>query len=290
MKLAKYLLTASLLLPSCASTSEENRGLVTSPQNPSRSAKNLDFNVYKQNEPMSEESSEYNFSLERIVLHGDQYFVQENTFQRPNEASFYLIKNEDALISLEGKISADNLYIPTRQTKKETRGSLTVEVPFTTARLESSGKHGIKAKMRSYDTSDVQTGIIESGSEDIEFQIKTLSVGYNDINGKRKSEEFYVPIVLDNNGIKDLNPDFLPTYLLSADNTTINLKTDGEIILKNTDSGILRPKRISFEDWEKRKYAVPRTLTVTATPATPITATTTTTTLRTGAASPSKID
>ena len=184
------------------------------------------------------------YSLERVVINGNDLYVQQNNRKRESELDFYLVRFEDhrkILNSLENEaqITSDFLYLPTQFKVKITENGKEVEKPARKMPLKNEGNFSISAKITRYDTSNLDLGIIKENQKDTAFKIKTIAI---------KNEEYYTPVVEDS---QLANQDALNFYIADVENTIKEIDSNGNITLI-TDNGIFHPLKISRKDYESR--------------------------------------
>lgn len=229
---------ALLALSSCASP---KKGLITE-TNYQRSPvyhQTLDNLKGAQLRQVTDNDSKY--VLERVVINGNDIYILNNEYKKDGELEFRLTKYEDHKKLIDDKekkteITSNNFYVPNKVTRKVDNK----EVPAREITLSTTGKFAKKAKIKKYETNELETGIINEEETDILYNIRTIV-----INGK----EFYVPRV-ENDKIND--SDSLPFYIMPINGTKKIINAEGEITLRNED-GFYRPKKISKNDYEARK-------------------------------------
>ena len=180
---------------------------------------------------------EAEFLQEFPVLWERAYKIVPNLEQKENELEFMLKARDESLIvrkrdSGEIESRAESLYIPTIALND--KGN-----PMSRICLLATGPNAISAKVKKYNLSRVESGILTTTNEDIEFEILTQI-----LNGK----EYFFPRVCPE---KEADNSKLPFYLIKGEEANIITTQQGIIFIENPGR-IFRPVKISVVDYKKR--------------------------------------
>lgn len=163
------------------------------------------------------------YSLTEVVLAEQPFYLQEgknlgkNTLNiefLPVKQTTRTIDHNGRLVGLEAEIS----YVPVNQIKPGKKGKKLT--------LDTKGKFGIRARIPKTNYEGTFVEVKEVDGNETKFDLKTITL---EINGEKR--EFYVPILRDNKQ--------LPFYLVPVDTTQIQIRPDGQMVLKATE--VYRP-------------------------------------------------
>ena len=237
------------VLSGCATSSSRHstmpRGLTTETdyqRHPIKLA--TPFNV-KGGELRRVTNNDYRYALESQVVHEEEYDVQPNRYQGQNEEAIILIKSNESREVPDEKsktliVEADTIYIP--QIVNAPDGKPARRIP-----LSNDGPYGVSVKFTKYDLKNVQTGIIRKTQEDAQFEIKTMTLGFD---GEGRPIEWYIPKVERNSAA---DADALPFYMIRKETAfppILNRKT--EQVELATLEGIYRPRAVKISDYDLR--------------------------------------
>lgn len=180
---------------------------------------------------------EARYLIESPVLWGRAYEIVPNLEQKENELEFMLKARDETSIVRKresGKIESrtESLYIPTIEINSKGK-------PMSRIGLLTAGPNAIKAKVKEYNISRVESGILTTTNEDVEFEMLTQM-----LNGK----EYFFPRVCPE---KEGDSSKLPFYLIKGEEAKIITNQQGQITIENPGR-IFRPIKISLEDYKKR--------------------------------------
>lgn len=184
---------------------------------------------------ISEKNIRYN--LEKIVLHGREYHVENNSLKEENELDFILKKVElgtELRRSPYGQpcgtseVISEKIYIPTLVKNKEGKRLIG-------SSLKTKGKFGVTAQTTKYDLENVQVGVIYETNQDTRFNLLTAFM-----NGK----EYFVPAVDDTDRF----------YIIPLKTTQIGTEEfSGRIRLTNKTDGFFELKEIPTKQYNARE-------------------------------------
>ena len=236
-RMLSYLAAIPLIVAGCTS----QQGKLVTQTSYQRQARELDATTLSGFELRRVTEKDNHYSLEEEVIHGRRYFVENNRFANENEASVVFTRYEDhkRILDSEGgllRITSDSVFIP-KQALNE-NGEIVTRATFTT-----TGRYGVKANLREFDTEGVQSGIIKTTNRDAPYDIRTEWM-----NG----EEFFLPYVGDAN----LGEDLLDFYLIPHLGTILEIDSKGVITLESS-VGFSRPVRVPRTEFEAREPTMP---------------------------------
>jgi hypothetical protein len=187
------------------------------------------------NEPRKIGEQNIRYCLEKIVLHGKEYYVESN-FQRGENELDFVLKREEVGTELRrspygqanGKIEivSAKVYVPV--VVRNNQGKRLIS-----ASLRTEGRFGVIAESTQQDLGDVQVGVLYETNEDTKFKLKTAL-----INGR----EYFVPAA---------DGSFYITPLSSTQISTE--KVSGRIRLTNQKDGFFKLEEIPAQQYNLRK-------------------------------------
>ena len=190
-------------------------------------------------------SANSRYELESVVINGNRLYISPNPKSETGELELKLIRHEDhtrVIDSSKGtvKVVADASYIPTKV--KITDGPNPLIAKEIT--LETEGEFGKKARIKVYDVSKVETGIIRETQDSMVYNLDKVY-----LDGKA----YFAPRLEKS---KTSFPNSLPFYLLPVEGTVKMINDKGETTLRN-ENGFYEPLRVSKEVLESRRLATP---------------------------------
>ena len=228
-------------LAGCSSTqSSSQKGLVTETRYQRESTPYSSPNNLKGHELRQVTGRGAPYTLEGVVLHGEAFYAQPNTWQNPGELPFCLVKREGSERSINPEnrtviATADSIYL--LQTVMTKDGN-----PAHRITLATDGPFGTRSAITKYNASNVLTGRFTESEQDAPHKLRTIVIGQN------KGAEWYVPAVEE---AERCNPNALPFYMMNVTTTSRIISSSGEITLTSPD-GIWRPVRITQEAYQAR--------------------------------------
>ncbi len=189
-------------------------------------------------------SANSRYELESVVVNGNRLYISPNLKSEPGELELQLIRHEDhtrVIDSSKGrvKVVAEAVYIPTRVKIDESKNLFAKEII-----LETEGEFGKKARIKDYDVSKVETGIIRETQDSMVYNLDKIH-----LDGKA----YFTPRIEKS---KAGLPGSLGFYLLPVEGTVRMINSKGEITLRN-ESGLYEPLRVTKEVLESRRLATP---------------------------------
>jgi hypothetical protein len=218
-----------------------NSGLIT---DPTYSRKSSEYSTPESQKEMGlgkVTNRDAKYTLERLVIGGEEYDVNKNAFAQGRELPFYMIRKQDSHIQLNeaGKTTtstAEFMYIP--------KQVVVNGLPAHTAKFRTDGPYGIKASLTDHKSKEVGVGLIRETEKDIQFKIKVVK-----ING----EEWYLPQAPAREE-KDQNA--LPFYMIPVQGTTVDIaRADGAVTLISS-RGIFHPEKVTSEQYNTLKATI----------------------------------
>ncbi|MBS3089099.1 hypothetical protein J4402_05005 [Candidatus Pacearchaeota archaeon] len=213
---------------------QTKHGLYTEPWT-SKTPQSQITSTLSHSEPRKTSEQDIKFSLEKIVLHSQEYYVESNSQKREGELDFILKKEEPGTELRRspynqacGKIEivSDKVYVPT--SVKNCEGKKLVS-----AALKTEGKFGVSARTAKQNLEGVQVGVLYENNEDIRFNLKTAFIN---------RQEYFVPVVDDS------------FYIIPLSTTQIGTeKSSGRIRLTNEKDGFFKLEEIPAKQYDARK-------------------------------------
>ena len=185
--------------------------------------------------PTKVTNNNYQYSLEKIIVNGEAYYLEANRSKQENELEFILKKDNEA-IPFPGYLESDTVYIPTKY--------MIGKSPATEFKLKKDGDFGIKVKRTTPPVNKIDNGIVYVTQEDVEFAVKATAIP--SISNPNEKEAYFTPF-FENPTTKIKTVMFLPVK-----STQVAPTPDDRIIMRNTVQGMYELVGMPAKDYDAR--------------------------------------